>query len=86
MSDAQRRAVRTFVQVGLVQALLALYNAFAPTDLTVEQTTAITLVATPVVGFIQNWLEDNTSAPALLKAPASRGENPVPNDTDPSHR
>lgn len=78
MSDAQRRAIRTVIQVSLVQALMALYNAFAPIDLTIEQMTAITLVATPLVAFAQNWLEDNTSAPALLKAPASEGENPKP--------
>lgn len=78
MSDAQRRALRTLVQVGLVQALIQLYNAFAPVqyDLTLEQQSAITVVATPIVVFIQNWLEDNTSVPTLLK-----GDGPSSTDT-----
>ena len=78
MSDAQRRALRSLFQVTLVQALITLYNAFAAVPLTVEQASAITLVATPLLVFGQNWLEDSTSFPAVLKAPASSGENPVP--------
>jgi len=78
MSDAQRRALRSLLQVGLVQALIALYNAFATNDLTTEQVTAITLTVTPLLVFGQNWLEDNTSAPAILKSPASSGKNPEP--------
>jgi hypothetical protein len=78
MNDPTRRAIRTLVQVGLVQGVLQLWNAFAPTKLTVDQAAAITLVATPLVGFIQNMLEDSAGMPALLKAPASSGQNPVP--------
>jgi len=84
MSDAQRRGLRSLFQVGFVQALIALYNAFAVTDLTTEQVTAITLVATPLLAFAQNWAEDSTSFPALLKAPASSGKNPEP-DPGPPH-
>jgi hypothetical protein len=78
LSDAQRRTARTFLQVGLVQAGIAVFNAFHAPPLTIEQSGAITLFLTPFVVFAQNWLEDNTSAPAVLKAPASPGVNPTP--------
>jgi hypothetical protein len=31
-----------------------------------------------LLAFVQNWLEDTTQFPAVLKAKASDGENPVP--------
>lgn len=80
MNDATRRGLRTLLQVGLVQAVIQFYNAFASTDLTPEQTAAITTLATPLLAFIQNYLEDNTPMPALFKAPASDGQNPKPDD------
>jgi hypothetical protein len=83
VSDAQRRGLRSLLQVGFVQALMVLYNAFASTDLTADQVAAITLVATPLLAFGQNWAEDNTSVPSILKAPASSGQNPVP-EPDPT--
>jgi len=78
VNDAGRRATRTFVQVGLVLGVMQLYNAFAATDLSADQVAGIIAVATPLVGFIQNLLEDNTPFPALLKGPASSGVNPIP--------
>lgn len=66
MTDNQSRALRTLVQVGFVQLLIQLYNAFAPEPLTVTQVTAIVLVATPLVTFLQNWFEDNTALPTIL--------------------
>lgn len=81
LSDAQRRSTRSLLQVGLVQAGIALYNAFHAPPFTSEQANAITLFLTPLVVFGQNWLEDNTSAPAILKAPASPGVNPTPEPT-----
>lgn len=78
MSDAQRRAIRSFLQIGFVQAVLVLYNAFAEADLTADQVSAITLVATPLLVLGQNWLEDSGAIPALGKAPASAGAHPVP--------
>lgn len=78
MSDAQRRAIRGFFQIGLVSAVIALLAAFELIQWTETQTVAVMAVATPVVSFIQNWLEDNTQTPALLKAPTSPGANPVP--------
>lgn len=82
MSDAQRRALRSFIQVGFVQACIQLYQAFAYGNarLTVEQVTAITLFVTPIIAFVQNWFEDNTDMPAILKAPANSGQNPQPDD------
>lgn len=76
MSNAQRRALRTLIQVGLVQAVIQLYNAFAPHPLNAEQVSAITAFATPLLAFGQNWLEDNTAAPTLLAAPAPTPEPP----------
>lgn len=78
MSDAQRRALRSFVQVTLVSSVIGLLAVFNVIDWSAIQTAAVMAVATPSVAFIQNWLEDNTSAPALLKAPASSGVNPQP--------
>lgn len=82
MSDPQRRSLRAFLQIGFVQALIGLYNAFAETDLTAEQVSAITIVVTPLLVLGQNMIEDGTSFPAFFKAPASGGANPVP-DPDP---
>ena len=61
-----------------MQGFIQLWQAFAPVKLNVEQASAITVVATPIIGFLQNLLEDNTPFPALLKSPASSGQNPVP--------
>lgn len=83
MNDATRRGLRSLLQVGIVQALIGLWNAFATNDLTTEQVTAITLVATPLLSFAQNLLEDQTSFPAFLKSPASAGANPVPESDKP---
>lgn len=84
MNDATRRGLRSLLQVGLVQAAIQFYNAFASTQLTADQVTAVTVLATPLLAFIQNLLEDNTSFPALLKAPASSGQNPAPDDAGPA--
>jgi hypothetical protein len=69
INDPTKRALRTFVQVGLVQALIALYNAFAPQPLTIAQISAITLVATPLVVLAQNLLEENGTIPSFGKTP-----------------
>ncbi len=79
MSDAQRRALRGFVQIGLVSSVIALLAAFEVIHWTETQTVAVMSVATPIVGFIQNWLEDAGAIPAYGKSPASVGADPVPN-------
>lgn len=50
-----------------MQGVIQLYNAFAPIKLTVEQASAITVVATPLVGFLQALLEDRSVLPKLLR-------------------
>lgn len=80
MSDAQRRAIRTLLQAISAAVLIGLYQAFAPAQyqLNVTQVAALTAILTPVVAFAQNWFEDNTNLPAVLKAPPSSGQNPTP--------
>lgn len=77
-SDPLRRGLRGLLQIGTVQAAMGLYNAFAVTPLNATQMVAITMTATPLLIFGQNWLEDNTAFPAIGKAPASGGQEPVP--------
>jgi hypothetical protein len=88
MSDAQRRGLRTLIQAVPAAVLVSGWNLFAPSNLQLNpaQLAFVVAIVTALLTFGQNWLEDNTSVPALLKAPASRGENPVPDDVDPSHR
>jgi hypothetical protein len=78
MSDAQRRALRGLIQVAFVQALIQLYQAFAVTRLTADQVQAITVVATPLVTFAQNWLEENAGTPKILKPSPSGAQNVAP--------
>lgn len=78
-SDPLRRSLRSLLQVGLLQGLLQLYNAFAAVPLTADQNAAIMVVGTPILAFAQNLLEDSGYIPSLLKAPASSGADPIPN-------
>ena len=89
MSDAVRRAIRTYIDAwaGTFLGLWAMsglggddYMA-GVSDLAVigKITFAAAIAAIPaLVSFIKNALEDNGAIPALLKAPASDGENPTP--------
>lgn len=79
-SDPLRRSLRGLLQIGTVQAAMGLYNAFAAVPLTANQMIAITTFVTPILIFAMNWLEDSPDVPlpALLKAPASGGQDPVP--------
>jgi hypothetical protein len=79
MPDALRRAIRTFAQVAVAAAVLAAYNVFAPEHLrlSTEQQAAIIAVLTPLFSYLQNLAEDAGAIPALLKAPASDGAEPV---------
>lgn len=80
MSDSTRRAIRTFfdlapgflVTLGIVVGLL---------DLSVETTAKVSGVlagATLILAKLRNAAEDAGLVPAVLKAPPSPGENPVP--------
>ena len=77
-SDKWRRTARGLIQVGLIQAVLQAYNAFAPTPLNDVQYATLTTLLTALFTLAMNWAEDETSFPAIFKAPPSTGENPVP--------
>ena len=66
MNDATKRAIRSFAQVGTVQACLRFAQAFGA-HLSEEQIAAITAVATPLLALVINLLEDHTAFPAVLK-------------------
>lgn len=78
MTDPQRRALRTLLQA-IVGALGAgLVNLLAPDGVSPEWLAVIGVVLTTIFTQIQNSLEDSGTIPAILKAPASEGANPVP--------
>ena len=78
MSDATRRAIRTLMQFVVGGGLGTLVSELAAKTADPLVKAAIVVGAAFVVSYAQNWLEDNTAFPALLKAPASEGENPIP--------
>ena len=85
MSDAIRRAVRTFVQAFLGALLTSgVFSAIqedAVVDWSALKKVGISAAAAGIIAllsFVQNALEDHTNMPALLKAEASSGVNPVP--------
>ena len=78
MNDASRRALRTLFQFIVAGGFTEVINQFV-VDLDGTQKLLVLAVSQLVVTFAQNYLEDNTSTPALLKAPASEGQNPAPN-------
>jgi len=86
-NDALRRAVRTFIQsfigVGMTMFLASYTTPGVLPGIEVMQRIGIAAATAGVISvltFVQNALEDNTSTPALLKAPASSGENPIPKE------
>lgn len=73
MPDWVRRALRTLLQITVVEAVIQLLLVFG-VPITPAQHTAIIALATPFVTAAQNALEDHVQAfPAILKAPASDG-------------
>lgn len=85
MSDAVRRALRTFVQAWLGSLLTSGVLSATATDgivdLSALEKAGVSALAAgfiALLSWLQNALEDNTRMPALLKAPASEGENPIP--------
>jgi hypothetical protein len=85
MPDYLRRALRTFFQALLGSLLTSGVLSAASTDGVVDwsaaQKAAVAALAAGIIAaftLAQNVLEDHTTMPALLKAPASEGENPVP--------
>lgn len=84
MSDAVRRAIRTFLQafVGVLvsSGVLSAVGEAGVVDWSALKKVGLSALGAGVVAlftFIQNALEDEGSVPALLKAPASSGANPV---------
>ncbi len=72
-SDTARRTLRTGFQAITVQVLIQAYNAFAANDVTTEQAAILTVVGTPLLSFLQNWLESHGAVPEMLK-----GKPPTP--------
>ncbi len=79
MNDASRRALRTLLQFIVAGGFTEVISTFV-VDLDATQKLLVLALTQLVVTFAQNYLEDNTNAPAILKAPASQGQNPAPAD------
>lgn len=82
LSDALRRGLRsalwmTLAMAGAVPALAAAFNLPAGQ---VAKITAVFTATAAVLTAVVNAAEDKGLVPALLKAPASSGENPIPDD------
>jgi hypothetical protein len=77
MTDATRRALRTLLQFIAAGGLTAFVDEVVA-KISDGRLTALVLAGSLLlVTYAQNWLEDNTTFPALLKAPPSPGVNPV---------
>lgn len=90
MSDAIRRAVRTFFQsfIGVLisSGILSAIGEAGVVDWSALKKVGVSALGAGIVAvltFVQNWLEDDGAVPALLKAPASEGARPVPPGGDP---
>lgn len=77
MSDALRRGIRGGLQLSVAEIFVQFIEAFMM-ELTEAQHVALLGMLTLLFTIIQNALEDKGSIPALLKAPASEGVNPIP--------
>ena len=77
MSDATRRGIHTLLDVLLALVTAGLIEAYL-VDLDSTQQAALVLGLTGAISAIKNGLEDRGAIPALLKAPASDGVDPVP--------
>lgn len=85
LPDSIRRAIRTFIQafagvVVLQGVALAADANDGNLDTSLWKRVAVTAVVAGFIAlftFIQNWAEDNTALPAVLKATPSAGQNPV---------
>lgn len=82
MTDSTRRAIRTALDLipAILAALLVLVPVLGLDAETVAKAGAVIGAITLALAKIRNALEDAGLIPALLKAPASGGANPVPDD------
>lgn len=74
MSDATRRAIRTFLQVVLaaVAGVPAAVGAFDLPASTVAKVTGLLAVLVPLVTYTVNALEERGTLPDVLKKPPTR--------------
>lgn len=79
MNDATRRALRTLFQFIVAGGLTTLVNELS-NGLTDTNKALVQMLAMLLVTFCQNWLEDNGTIPAVLKAQASSGAEPITHD------
>lgn len=77
MTDPIRRALRTLFQFIAAGGLTALIDEVAA-DLSGSAQAAVFMLAALLVTYAQNELEDRGLVPAVGKAPASDGANPIP--------
>lgn len=87
MPDFVRRAIRSFVQAFLgsltTSGILSASSTDGVVDWSTLEKTGVAALAAGVIALltlVHNLLEDTTSFPAVLKAAASSGENPVTYD------
>lgn len=84
MSDPARRALRTLFQFIAAGGLTQLVDEIAA-DLDGTASAAVFMLAALLVTWAQNELEDRAKIPALFKAKASDGANPVPDPIPGDH-
>lgn len=79
MPDSIRRPLRTLVQLVAAGGLTALVNQLV-IDLPAQYAVYVTIGFTLLVSFAQNYCEDAGWIPAVGKATASSGANPITHD------
>lgn len=85
MNDPIRRALRTLLQFIAGGGLTALITEVVAEIDDARLVAVIMAASLLVVTYAQNELEDMGAIPALLKAPASHGQNPIPDDVPGDH-
>lgn len=81
MNDSTRRAIRTALDLipAVLAALAVLVGIFDLPAETVAKVGVVVGAVTMLCAKVRNALEDGGYIPALLKAPASDGSDPLPN-------
>lgn len=64
---AAARGLRGLLQVSFAEALISFVQAFNIAQFTEAQHAALLLLISPVLAFIQNWLEARGSLPGMAK-------------------
>ncbi len=86
MNDSTRRALRTILDLvpGVLAALLVLVPVLGLDPEAVAKVGVTVGAITVALAKIRNACEDAGLIPALLKAPASDGADPIPPDDPPA--